>query len=317
MPEILRKTDERSLYLSNVTVASLQNLALNSCKRQLSVLKNNPTIARRISDMAVNKPPIYDPPKVIGVLDSNIDPEGHVPLPLLLTGIEVVVPLWPEPAKEPEESDTLTVFFEQIGQPPAIIPNTYKPEDMRPEFIIRIGPEHLNNNGAGELWYELVNSAGNPSESFKRRLTIDHTPAPIDLKEARFPNVNSDGYLNCSTIPPMWEGVKVEIPALQGFRVGDRCEVLWRGYSSLNGSGPEISSARKSVIRPSLSDQDIREGYSLVIEPYETHIKPMVNDDSATVVYLIYRGAKLVGTSELAVVKIDRIISGNELPCGP
>ncbi|MDI3357781.1 hypothetical protein MO767_26015 [Pseudomonas sp. UYIF39] len=267
--------------------------------------------------MVVNKPLTYDPPKVIGVPDSDIDPEGHIPTPLLLTGIEVVVPLWPEPAKEPLETDTLTVCFEQAGQTPVRIPNTYKPEDMRPEFIIRIGPEHLKNNGPGELWYELVNSAGNPSESYKRRLTIDHTPVPVDLKEARFTHADMWGYLYCKTDPPLWEGVNVEIPALQGFNVGDRCEVLWRGYSTLNGSGPEIDSARKTVIRSSLSDQDIREGYSLVIEPYETHIKPMVNNDSATVVYRVFRGAKLVGSSKIALVKIDRIVSGDELPCGP
>lgn len=267
--------------------------------------------------MAVNKPLIYDPPKIIGVPDADVDPEGPIPPPLLLTGIEVVVPLWPVPAKDPGESDTLTVCFNQTGQLPVRITNTYKPEDMRPEFIIRIGPEHLGNNGMGELWYELVNSAGNPSDSYKRRLTIDHTPVPVDLKEAEFPHANLWGYLNCATNPPLWEGVKVDIPALQEFKVGDRCEVLWQGYSTLNGSGPEISSARKSVIRPSLSEQDIREGYSLVIEPYETHVKPMVNNDSATVIYCVFRGTKLVGSSKIALVKIDRIISGDDLPCGP
>ena len=66
---------------------------------------------------------------------------------------------------------------------------------MKPEFIIQIGPEHLKNNGVGELWYELVNSAGNSSESFKRRLTIDHTPVPENLKEATFTHINQFGYL--------------------------------------------------------------------------------------------------------------------------
>lgn len=267
--------------------------------------------------MAGNKPLIYEAPRVNGVLDADIDPEGHIPLSLLLKGIDVVVPLWPEPAKEPGEEDTLTICFEQTGQTPVRIPNTYKPEDMRPEFIIRIGPEHLKNNGVGELWYELVNSAENPSESFKRRLTIDHTPVPEDLKEAKFPHANLQGYLNCSTVPPLWEGVTVQIPSLPGFQVGDRCEVLWRCYSSLNASGVEMSRARKRVIRPSLSDQDIREGYSLVIEPYDVHIKSMVNNDSATVVYRVFRGTKLVGSSNVALVKVDRIISGEELPCGP
>lgn len=267
--------------------------------------------------MTPNKPMDFDAPKVIGVADPDIDPEGYIPFPLLLTGIDVVVSLWDEPAKDPEERDILTVRFEQPGQLPVKIENTYTPADMKPEFIIRIGPEHLKNDGAGELWYELLNTADNSSESYRRQLTIDHTPIPNDLPPAKFSHVDGWGYLNCQTVPPLWDGVTVKIPALPGFRVGDRCEVLWRGYSSLNASGAEISKARKRVNRPGLSDQDIREGFTLVIEPYDVHIKPMVNDASAMVGYRIYRGTRLVGGSQAAVAKIDRIISGNELPCGP
>jgi len=267
--------------------------------------------------MSGNKPLTFDPPKVIGVGDSDIDPEGYIPLPLLLAGIDVVVPLWDEPASGPGERDILIVTFKQLEQPLVEISNTYTSEDMRREFIIHIDSEKLKNNGVGELWYEILNSADNPSTSFRRRLTIDHLPVRDDLEEANFAHADFWGYLNCQTVPPLWDGVTVDIPALPGFKVKDSCEVLWRGHSTLNGSGPEIVSARKIIIRQALSEQDIREGFSLVIEPYETHIKPMVNNDSATVVYRIYRGAKLVGVSDTALVKIDRIISGEDLPCGP
>ncbi|MFD2883769.1 hypothetical protein ACFS4T_17835 [Pseudomonas lini] len=57
---------------------------------------------------------------------------------------------------------------------------------MKPEFIIHIGPEYLRNNGQGELWYELLDTADNPSFSIRRRLTIDHTPIKVDLEEAAF-----------------------------------------------------------------------------------------------------------------------------------
>ncbi|WP_223484219.1 hypothetical protein [Pseudomonas sp. A-RE-19] len=270
--------------------------------------------------MAATGPLTFNAPKVNGVADPDVDPEGHIPLELLRTGIDVVVPLWPEPAKDPGERDILTVRFEQPGQEPVKIENTYLPEDMKSEFIIHIVPEYLQNNGVGELWYDLLDSADNPSFSFPRKLTIDHTPIPSDLKEAEFPHANKEGYLNCDTDPPLWDGVTIKIPALSGFNVGDRCEVLWKGYSSLNGSGPEISGTRKNVIRPNLTDQDVREGYSLVIEPYDPHIKPMVDNASATVGYKVYRGMKLVGESKVAVVKIDRIIpgeDGKDLACGP
>lgn len=267
--------------------------------------------------MAPNKPLTFDAPKVRGVADPDVDPEGHIPLPLLPEGIDVIVPLWPEPATKPGERDILTVHFVQPGQTPVKIENTYTPTDMKPEFIIHIGPQYLLNNGVGELWYELLDTADNPSFSFPRKLTIDHTPVPADLEEADFLYESLWGYYNCGTEPPIWFGIHVVIPPLTLFQVGDRCEVTWRGYSTLNGSGPEIAGARWINVRQNLSDKDIREGYPLVVEPYDIHIEPMVENSSATLVYRIYRGARLVGVSKTALVKIDRIISGQELPCGP
>ncbi|MHC8377398.1 hypothetical protein ACYZT3_15660 [Pseudomonas sp. MDT1-16] len=264
--------------------------------------------------MALNKPLTFDAPKILGVADPDVDPEGHIPIELLLKGIDVVVPLWPEPAKDPGERDILTVSFEQPGEPLVSIQNTYEPDDMKPEFIIHLSPEYLKINDVGALWYEVHNIADNPSNSFPRRLTIDH---PGTLEEADFVHATKWGYLNCDTVPPLWDGVTVNIPALAGFNVGDRCEVLWRGFSTLNGSGSEFISAKKTVIRPALSEQDIHEGFSVVIEPYETHIKPMVKNASATVVYTVYRDAKRVGKSKTATVKIDRIEPGEEFPCEP
>jgi len=279
--------------------------------------QQNNLYIKRAYDMAPNKPLEFDAPRVVGVADPDIDPAGYIPFELLLSGIEVVVPLWDEPAQESGERDILTICFEQLGQPQVRVENIYEPADMQPEFIIPIGPEHLTRDGVGELWYELLDSADNPSNSRRRNLTIDHTPVPANLPEAEFEHANLHGYLNCGTVPPLWHGVTIRIPPLTGFYAGDRCEVTWRGYLSLNDSGPEVTSARKIITRPTLSEQDIREGFLLVVEPYDTHIKPMVRNASATVVYRIYRGTKLVGMSKTAGVKIDRILPGEELPCGP
>ncbi|MBL0796435.1 MULTISPECIES: hypothetical protein [Pseudomonas] len=259
----------------------------------------------------------FDPPQVDGVEDPAIDPEGWIPLELLRTGIDVVVPLWKEPATDPGERDILTVNFEQPGQTPVKIQNIYRPEDMRPEFRIHIGPEHLLNDGVGELWYDLLDTADNPSKSQRRNLTIDRTPVAVDLEGAKFLNTDIWGYYHCQTTPPIWEGIHIHVPPLTLFRTGDRCEVTWRGYSSLNGSGPEIVGARWGNVRNSLTDKDIREGYPLLVEPYDVHIEPMERESSATVIYRMFRGSRLVGTSEVALVKIDRILPGQEMPCGP
>ncbi|MHC8391986.1 hypothetical protein ACYZTM_29190 [Pseudomonas sp. MDT2-39-1] len=262
-------------------------------------------------------PSTFDPPKVIGVADSEDDPEGYIPFELLAEGIDVVVPLWQDPVTIPGEVDTLRVFFDQPGHPLVKVEKFYGPEDIRPEFIVHIGPEHLRTNGPGNLWYEQTNPVGNPARSFQRTLTVDHTPVNKDLPVATFPHANAYSYLNCSTQPPIWEGVTVKIPPLTGFKAGDRCVVTWRAYATLNGSGIQFRRAFKQITRANLSEQDIREGFLEVVAPYDIHIKPMVINASALVNYRVYRGTRLLGQSKTGLVRVDRIISGEEVPCGP
>lgn len=266
--------------------------------------------------MSSQVPLVFAAPKVIGVEDADVDPDGHIPLDLLLAGIEVVVPLWPSHATRPGERDLLTVYFEQSGQPLVEIENSYSAADIQPEFVIPVPASALQVNGVGELWYRVLDSADHPSFSLRRNLTIDHSPVPVDLAPVHFTDANFFGYLNCQTDPPLWDGVRVSVPPLTGFKAGDRVELTWRGYQSLNGTGVEYESARKEDIRASISDTDIRDGYSVVIEPYDIHIKPMFNKASALVMYRVFRGRRLVGVSEEKFVKIDRIISGSET-CEP
>jgi len=267
--------------------------------------------------MSKKRPLNFKPPKVIGVEDADIDPDGYIPLHLLLAGIDVVVPLWPSYATLPDDRDLLTVYFQQPGQPPVEIESTYTPVDIKPQFIIHIGAQHLQVNGVGQLWYVVLDTADHPSVSERRNLTIDHTPIPNDLERPDCADKNFDGYLNCSTDPPLWEGVRVSVPPLTGFKPGDRVELLWRGYNSLNGSGVEYVRARKKHIRARLTEADIKDGYALLIEPYEVHIQPMVAKASAVIQYRVFRGRRLVGISRNELVKIDRIEAGEEYPCGP
>ncbi|WP_236187816.1 hypothetical protein [Pseudomonas pharyngis] len=266
--------------------------------------------------MSSSGPLNFNPPQVIGVLDHSLDPEGHIPYELLSEGIDVVVPLWPSYATKPGERDKLIVRFEKNDQAPVEIIKEYLPADIQPEFVIHIGPEYLLNDGVGQLWYEVYDTADHLSCSDPRNLTIDHTPIADELDEADFRDATIWGYVNCDTDPPIWEGIRVDIPPLNNFKIGDRCETLWRGYRSLNGSGVEFVRARWKDVRKSLSAEDIERGYGLTVLPYEPHIKPMDDQCSATIVYRIFRGDRLVGISKLAVLKIDRVISGDGF-CGP
>lgn len=263
--------------------------------------------------------PIYEPPKVIGVADPDVDPAGNIPYELLLKGIDVVVPLWKNYASKPDERDILVVFFEQpeLELPPVRIESIYLPADIKPEFIIHISPKYLQHNGPGNLWYEVFDTANNPAYSFRRTLTIDHTPVQTDLPAAEFPHADKYGYLNCTTEPPLWNGVTVKFPPLPSFEVGDVFNIFWSAYTSLNGSGLQLTRARKVIKHDILTEEDLRNGFVEVVTPYDIHIKPMVSNASALVSYKVYRGSRLIGKSKVGLVRIDRVIPGEELPCGP
>jgi len=66
-----------------------------------------------------------------------------------------------------------------------------------------------------------------------------------------------------------------------------------------------------------LNAQEIAAGFSITVEPFVPHIEPMKKDASGKAGYSIYRGSRLIGSSRSEVVKIDRVIPGEDLPCGP
>lgn len=257
----------------------------------------------------------YDPPTVVGV-DEN-DPEGYIPFELLQRGIEVRVPIWPFSAG-PGEVDELVVEMKRGGVVEFRSTTQHPGPIAETEFFIFIAPSYLVNDGVVQVSYMTYNNVGNPHPSDPRTLTIDHTPIPLDLVKVDFPAKNLYGYLNCDTQPPIWEGVEVKVPPLPTFcKVGDICRVEWIGYQSLNGSGPPIASTYKNIEKILLTDQEIRNGFSVTIEPFRPHLEPMQKNASALANYILYRGGKKIGASVKGLVKIDRILPGELRPCGP
>ncbi|MED7670553.1 hypothetical protein GXB78_25440 [Pseudomonas moraviensis subsp. stanleyae] len=258
---------------------------------------------------------VYNPPKVVGVADD--DPDGHIPPELLVTGIEVVVPIWPVQSPAGRQ-DTLIVRMRRGTVIEFDWSKTYPTPINEREFVIPIGPEFLATDGVVEVFYQTRNYVQNPSNSLPRKLTIDHMPAVRDLPAVTYPKVNFHGYLNCKTQPPIWTGIEMAVPPLPAFvQSGDRFEVEWIGYLSLNGSGAAIDRTYKKITRSALTQTEIDKGFSVVVEPFVPHIEPMIDKASAIATYSIYRGLKLIGTSKKGLVKIDRVVSGEDLPCGP
>ncbi|VVO90454.1 hypothetical protein [Pseudomonas fluorescens] len=255
----------------------------------------------------------YDAPEVVGV-DIN-DPEGQVPIELITKGLEVVVKRWENFPDKPPRKDRLRVAWEFADTKIWVFDDLVYP--IPPErIIIKIDPGLLTEDGVAYVSYEVLLEDLNVIPSARRKLTIDS--AAIDLLEPTFPSAGSDGYLNCDTDnPPLWVGVRVKVLPDPGFALQDVLIVHWEGYKSLNGSGPPIANTYKEIRKSILTQEELEKGIEVLVEPFVPHIEPMINKASALARYSLERNGRVTRKSKVGLVRIDRIIPGEEEFCGP
>jgi hypothetical protein len=247
---------------------------------------------------------------------SELDPEGRIPLEQLTNGTTIRISRWPrfpvppEPGK-PTPFSILRVFWIQDGSKTTIFEKTYTYVDDQPEFPVPLSPQQMSVDGVAFIYYELEGYDGNLDPSPQRKLTINHTVLPT-LREPEFPDVNFDGYLNCSSDTPIWEKVRVRVLPEVIFQAFDKCVLEWQGFGSLNGSPPELTPLYK--FEKTLNESDAVGGFVMEI-PFEPYVRPMVNDDSGLAKYTVFRNGIPLAKSHTGVVKIDRTLPGKP-PCG-
>ncbi|UVL01216.1 hypothetical protein [Pseudomonas sp. B21-048] len=249
------------------------------------------------------------PLSVEGVDDN--DPAGHVPRDLLINGTRIVIPYWIDPVP----NDELWVVLRQNGVEHRLYTEFYPTPLTVPFLYFDLTAQHLATDGIAFLYYKIwKGSGGTDDPSPERQLTIDHTPL-LTLEEPWFRHATLRGYLNNDTNPPLTSGATVVIPSFINIALpGDIAKVHWRGYSSLNGSGPEVPGTY-GVWDKQLSAADIANGFDHVV-PFLVHISPLFDYDSAVVVCQLFRGGWLIAESEKGLVKIDRVIPGESGPSG-
>lgn len=261
----------------------------------------------------------FNRPRNVGVLaqpltvegvDDN-DPAGHVPRDLLIKGTRIVIPYWIDPVP----NDELWVVLRQNGVERRLYTEFYPTPLTVPFLYFDLTPQHLASDGIAYLYYKIwKGSGGTDDPSPERQLTIDHTPL-VTLPEPVFPHATLWGYLNNSTKPSLKSGATVLISAFTTIAApGDIARIHWRGYSSLNGSGPEVPGTY-GVWDKLLSATDIANGFDHVV-PYMPHIISLFDNDSAVVVCQLLRGGRLIAESSKALVKIDQVTPGESGPSG-
>lgn len=261
----------------------------------------------------LNKNGVFAVPLAVDGIDPN-DPEGRVPVPLLLNGTIARVPRWKDFSTVGSRSDRLIVTWEQGGLKTVIFDQRYPGPIRQLEFEIALTPQRLGTDGVALLYYVVLDADGNPDPaSAPVKLTIDHSQIPVpSLKPVEFPHATPWGYFNCQTWPALNEGVTVRVPPQTVGVSGDICKLQWQGYRSLNGVGIVVEAFIE--ISHLLSGSDLQNGFDIVV-PFRPCIKPLIDNDSALVIIWFYRGSRLIAQSAPELVKIDRKIPGEALPC--
>ena len=256
--------------------------------------------------------PIFPWPEVEGV--DPADPEGLIPPGLITTGLTVQVPRWANHPTLPGRFDRLQVLWEFAGSREIPYDELIYPTPP-PVIKVHIPPEYLGSDGIAYLSYAVWGQDISEDWSFKKKLTIDARTVPVDLKVVSFPDAES-GKLNCQSRRKVWDGIRVEIPADPGCQIGDWFILHWNGYLAPNGSGSPIANTYKEVRRQILTDDDLRLGVEVLIEPYIPHIEPMLDNASGVAWYQLERNNRVIRRSRRQHVVIDRILPGLP-PCGP
>jgi hypothetical protein len=259
---------------------------------------------------------LAQPLRIEGVGADNVfPPEASI------QGAKLLIPEWAAPSQQPGNSDLLEVWVVTPGSPiEVLIYGHYFPVPVVfPEFVL-LDAQYLQQEGDVVLKYRVTQGdTGNEDTSSPQTFHVIN-PTPVNLAEPVFPSATLWGYLNCSSQPKLWERVLVHVPAQPGrFAKDDECVLSWEGYASLNGIGPIAGTALQ--VRKFLTQEEASsaQGFDLVLESdkYEQHIKPMERNASALASYTLYRNGSALGKSPPALVKIDRVVPGQALPCGP
>jgi hypothetical protein len=262
---------------------------------------------------SMNKNGIFAVPLTVDGVDRN-DPEGRVPYLLLLNGTIARVPRWENFSTVSSRSDRLIVTWEQDGISTVIFDRSYPGPITQLEFEIPLTPQRLGTDGVALLYYIVKDADENPDPaSASVKLTIDHSQIPVpSLNSVEFPHATLWGYLNCQTRPALNQGVTVKVPPQTIGKDKDVCKLQWQGYRSLNGVG--IVDEAFIEISHDLSTEDLERGFNIVV-PFRPCVQPLIDNDSALVVIRFYRGDRLIAQSAPELVKIDRKIPGELLPC--
>lgn len=172
--------------------------------------------------------------------------------------------------------------------------------------------EQDKNNTALPVFYVTDNGV---NQQLAPTTAVRVVVEPITgLPAPGIPQADTSGYLNCSTMPPIWEGVTIRVEGNDNFAEGDTVEVAWLGHEDLGGLRPIPSTAFSA--RRFLSKDEAENGFEVTVLPYDVHIEPMEKEASVIISYELIKLQGGYGKSQRALFYIDRTLPSGEV-CKP
>ena len=251
----------------------------------------------------------------------DVPPSGQVPASILLNGGQTRIPRWPIYADSPGKVDRLLVYWRRGTTTDTVYDQNKQGPIMETEFVIPLPASLWAGDGVAYLSYKVIPIAppGNGFTTNDTVLYIDHSVVPLpELLGVSFLYTTPMNYLNCGTLPPIWDGVFIRIP-YQGFREGDECVLTWRAYTSLTPAPQNYIDGTEGVFTHQLSRAEAEDpqGFIMPPIPFATYIEPLLFGCGSAQYKIRRRPGGFIGESELRWVKVDRYLPGTAEPCGP
>lgn len=169
------------------------------------------------------------------------------------------------------------------------------------------------------VYYSTFNGV-NEQLTYFTEVTVD-VVAPLVLTRVEFPSANIQMFINCDSVPAMWDHIPIRIVPETAFRKDDDLVVEWQGYEEFAGGGEAITSTADTLTHR-LTEEEAKNGYTFKQSNYEDKIKPIKSPNphssgsSVSVMYTLWRKTRVIGSSRLRYAKIDRKRAGVNY-CGP
>jgi hypothetical protein len=257
-------------------------------------------------------------------VDPN-DPTAQLPPDASTNGVYLNIPLWESPSIEVGKRDLLEIW---VLEPDVVLETLFYSNPFPVPITIparfHLPPQYLQRDGVISLRYRVtLGDNGNEDTALPQRFAL-RRQVPTNLAEPVFPNATLWGYLNCCSVPRMWDEVKVRVPAQPGrFKEHDDCVLDWEGFYTLNGIRAIPGTAGRFVKTLSKQEAESATGFDFSLGPdkFEQYIAPMGKQTpggttgSARASYTLRRDGVAIGRSTVGLVKFDRVVPGETFLC--